>query len=237
MFKKFICIVLSAFIMLIGTVSVGAASKNEISLENMAQYYNLINGCSKTALKNYQDNDTVDVIAYCGLDLNSPKIMFYLSMYYFANDIDFEKITSDPEYCTQKISELDSYLSKKKISNSKASTFSEKYQSLILENKINLSTVGAYTFKAEKSIVEKILDDSSVDFVIVGTGFMLKQGDINADGKINQEDTKNIQLICAEIIKAQDSDEKEFIDYACDLDENEIITINDATALQQNLTA
>lgn len=237
MLKKFTCIALSALIMVLGTVCVSAKSKSEFSLENLNEYCTLINGCSKASLKNYNDEDVLDAIAYCGLDLKSPKVMFYLSMYYFGNDIDVSKITSDPTYCTQKIIGLDSYLSKKGIANSKSDSFLENYQSLIYENKLKFSTVGAYTFKAKKSTLINMLNDGYADFVIVGTGFMLKQGDVNADGKINEQDVNSIQLVCANTMETNDLDEEKFINYACDLNNDDKITVNDVTALQQNMTA
>lgn len=94
-------------------ICVSATSKADFSLENAKEYFTLMNGCSRTTLKNYNDEDTVDAIVYCGLDLSSPKIMFYLSMFYIANDIDTEKITADPAYCTQIIGNLNAYLEKK----------------------------------------------------------------------------------------------------------------------------
>ena len=101
MLKKFTCTALAVSIMISGMICVSATSKADFSLENAKEYFTLMNGCSRTALKNYNDEDTVDAIVYCGLDLSSPKIMFYLSMFYIANDIDTEKITADPAYCTQ----------------------------------------------------------------------------------------------------------------------------------------
>ena len=188
MLKKFTCTALAVSIMISGMICVSATSKADFSLENAKEYFTLMNGCSRTALKNYNDEDTVDGIVYCGLDLSSPKIMFYLSMFYIANDIDTEKIT-------------------------------------------------AYTFKAKKTVVQKMLDDGNTDFVIVGTGFMLKECDVNADGKINDNDVKTVQNLSADIIKTECSDEEKFVLYSADLDDNGKININDATALQQKMTA
>ena len=112
MLKKFTCTALAVLIMISGMICVSATSKADFSLENAKEYFTLMNGCSRTALKNYNDEDTVDAIVYCGLDLSSPKIMFYLSMFYSANDIDTEKITADPAYCTQIIGNLNAYLKK-----------------------------------------------------------------------------------------------------------------------------
>ena len=85
--------------------------------------------------------------------------------------------------------------------------------------------------------LQKMLDDGNTDFVIVGTGFMLKECDVNADGKINDNDVKTVQNLSADIIKTECSDEEKFVLYSADLDDNGKININDATALQQKMTA
>lgn len=237
MLKKFTCTVLSVIVALLSAVCVTAASKADFSIEKADEYFTLMNGCSRMSLKNYGSDDVVDVIAYCGLDFSSPKIMFYLSMFYIANNIDTQKMATDPEYSTQIINNLNGYLLKKGIENKRASKFMEKYSGDILEKKLNFSTVGAYTFRARKSVAETMLDDGNTDFVIVGTGFMLKECDVNADGKINDNDVKTVQNLSADIIKTECSDEEKFVLYSADLDDNGKININDATALQQKMTA
>lgn len=236
MLKKILCTVLSVILLLMGTVCAEAASENNFSLDKVGEYFTLMNGCSRVALKNYGDKDVVDAIVYCGLDLSSPKIMFYLSMFYITNNIDTQKLTADPEYCTQIITKLDSYLSERGIANSKANEFVKKYQGEIYQNKLSFPTVGAYTFKTEKQVAEKMLDEGYTDFVIVGTGFMLRQGDANADGKIDNKDVKYIQSINAELVKPEKAEEKKFTEFACDLCGDGKININDVTALQQKLT-
>lgn len=237
MLKKFTCTVLSAVILLSGTVCAGVTSKNDFSLQKVDEYFSLMNGCSRISLENYSNEAVVDAIAYCGLDLNSPRIMFYVSVFYLANNIDTAKITSDPAYSTQIISSLDSYLSEKGIANSRSGEFYKRYKGEINQSKLSFSTVGAYTFKAKKSVVEKMLDDSCVDFIIVGTCFMLKQGDVNADGRIDLKDLQSIQSITADIIKTENAEEKKFFAFAGDLNGDGKININDATSLQQKLTA
>lgn len=237
MLKKFTCAVFAAIVLLTSSVYASAASKNDFSIEKADEYFTLMNGCSLTALQNYESNDVVDAIAYCGLDTGSPKIMFYLYMFYISNGIDTEKITSDPVYSTQIISNLNGYLAKKGIKNSRADNFREKYGNEFYEQKLNFSTVGAYTFKAKKSVVEKMIDDSDVDFVIVGTGFMLKQCDVNADGKVNDKDVKAIQNLSINETKTEREDKQKFLIYSADLNGDGKININDATMLQQKLTA
>lgn len=237
MLKKFTCTVLSVIVALLSAVCVTAASKADFSIEKADEYFTLMNGCSRMSLKNYGSDDVVDVIAYCGLGFSSPKIMFYLSMFYIANDIDTEKITADPAYCTQIIGNLNAYLEKKGIVNGKSDEFFSNYKNEISQNKLKFSTVGAYTFKAKKTVVQKMLDDGNTDFVIVGTGFVLKECDVNADGKINDNDVKTVQNLSADIIKTECSDEEKFVLYSADLDDNGKININDATALQQKMTA
>ena len=127
MLKKFTCTVLSVIVALLSAVCVTAASKADFSIENADEYFTLMNGCSRMSLKNYGSDDVVDVIAYCGLDFSSPKIMFYLSMFYIANNIDTQKMAADPEYSTQIINNLNGYLLKKGIENKRASEFMEKY--------------------------------------------------------------------------------------------------------------
>lgn len=237
MLKKFTCTALAVSIMISGMICVSATSKEDFSLENAKEYFTLMNGCSRTALKNYNDEDTVDAIVYCGLDLSSPKIMFYLSMFYIANDIDSEKITADPAYCTQIIGNLNAYLEKKGIVNGKSDEFFSNYKNEISQNKLKFSTVGAYTFKAKKTVVQKMLDDGNTDFIIVGTGLVLKECDVNADGKIDIKDVKTIQSLSTESVGGNREDEQKFLIYSADLNSDGKININDATLLQQKLTA
>lgn len=237
MLKKFTCTALAVSIMISGMICVSATSKADFSLDNAKEYFTLMNGCSRTALKNYNDEDTVDSIVYCGLDLSSPKIMFYLSMFYIANDIDTEKITADPAYCTQIIGNLNGYLEKKGIVNGKSDEFFSNYKNEISQNKLKFSTVGAYTFKAKKTVVQKMLDDGNTDFVIVGTGLVLKECDVNADGKIDIKDVKTIQSLSTESVGGNREDEQKFLIYSADLNRDGKININDATLLQQKLTA
>lgn len=235
MLKKLVCAALSAIIMLIGTLSAGAVSLNDLSDESLDEYCTLINGCSRAALRNYEDNDVIDAVVYCGLDLKSPQMMFYVSMYYFANDVDVEKMISDPKYSTQMVSGFDSYLARKGVTNAEADEFIKKYQPLISKSKLSFPTVGAYTLKAKKSVVEKMLDEGRADFVIAGSGFMLKQGDVNVDGKTDLEDIKAMQAISADLSEVSNADESKFRIYACDLNGDGEIDINDVTALQQTM--
>ncbi len=235
MLKKLVCAALSAIIMLIGTLSAGAVSLNDLSDESLDEYCTLINGCSRAALRNYEDNDVIDAVVYCGLDLKSPQMMFYVSMYYFANDVDVEKMISDPKYSTQMVSGFDSYLARKGVTNAEADEFIKKYQPLISKSKLSFPTVGAYTLKAKKSVVEKMLDEGRADFVIAGSGFMLKQGDVNVDGKTDLEDIKAMQAISADLSEVSNADESKFRIYACDLNGDGKIDINDVTALQQTM--
>lgn len=237
MLKKFTCTVLSVIVALLSAVCVTAASKADFSIEKADEYFTLMNGCSRMSLKNYGSDDVVDVIAYCGLDFSSPKIMFYLSMFYIANNIDTQKMAADPEYSTQIINNLNGYLLKKGIENKRASKFMEKYSGDILVKKLNFSTVGAYTFRARKSVAEKMLDDSNADFIIVGTGLVLKECDVNADGKIDIKDVKTIQSLSTESVGGNREDEQKFLIYSADLNSDGKININDATLLQQKLTA
>lgn len=237
MLKKLTCVIISAVVLIMSTVCVFAKSYDKSSFENAEEYFALINGCSSVTLKNYDNDDVVDAIVYCGLDLSNPKIMFYLSMFYISNNIDKEKLTSDPTYSTQIVKNLNDYLANKGVENSKSDDFVKKYNSEILENKLNFPVIGAYTLKAKKTVVQKMLDDSNTDFVIVGTVFMLSQGDVNADGKINSNDVKSLQCLTAELIKSGSSLEEQFYLYSADLNGDGKININDATALQQKLTA
>ena len=72
MLKKFTCTALAVSIMISGMICVSATSKAAFSLENAKEYFTLMNGCSRTALKNYNDEDTVDAIvsvSYTHLDV------------------------------------------------------------------------------------------------------------------------------------------------------------------------
>ena len=58
---------LAVLIMISGMICVSATSKADFSLENAKEYFTLMHGCSRTALKNYNDEDTVDAIVYLSL--------------------------------------------------------------------------------------------------------------------------------------------------------------------------
>ena len=82
-----------------------------------------------------------------------------------------------------------------------------------------------------------MLDDSNADFIIVGTGLVLKECDVNADGKIDIKDVKTIQSLSTESVGGNREDEQKFLIYSADLNSDGKININDATLLQQKLTA
>ena len=239
MFKKLTAFFLTFILASLSVVNVNAldiTSGQNFSPEALNDYFTLINGCSQAALKNYEDDEYVEGVVYSGLDITNPQIIFHVTMFYFSNGVDFEKLTSDAVYSTNLADRLDSYLAEKGIINTKSSEFLKKYNMAIKDNlKLKFPTLGAYTFRTKKQNMEKMLDDESTDFVIAGSVFMLKKGDINSDGKINNNDAVLIQEIIAKNYSYTNSDEEQFIQYSSDLNEDGVLNVNDVTVLQQTI--
>lgn len=238
-FKLFLSLVLSVVLFSVSTVSVAVSQpfeNNSFSPEKLGDYYTLINGCSQSALKNFDEGEEIEAVVYSGLDIKKPLTVFYVMLFYVTNRVDFDKLTSDPVYSTGIVTDLDDYLKNRGVKNEKSQEFlSEYYDEIKATVKLRFDTVGGFTFTAKKETVEKMLADECTDFVIAGSVFMLSQGDLNSDGKKNGKDVLIIQNVLAENYSYANSDEQTFIQYSADTNSDSVIDIDDATQLQLSM--
>ena len=75
-----------------------------------------------------------------------------------------------------------------------------------------------------------MLADKNTDFVIVGSSFMLKKGDLNSDGNIDNKDVRILNNVISKKYSYLNALEKKFIEYSSDYNEDKHSDINDVTA-------
>ena len=234
--KKITVIFLAFLLSLSSVISVNAKEDKDIklfSVETVNKYCELINGCSYAALRRYDDNEPIDAVVYSGLDITDPKILFNAGVFYVSNGVDFSKLTSDSAYSTNLAKKFDKQLKEKGILNTKAQKFYKCYSDSFKESvKLKFDTLGAYTFKAKKQDIEKMLADENTDFVIAGSEFMLKKGDLNSDGNLDKKDVRILNNVISKKYSYLNSLEEKFIEYSSDYNEDEYSDVNDVTALQ-----
>lgn len=237
--KKTTAIFLVFLLSLSSVISVNAKEENDINLfsvETINNYCELINGCSYAALRRFDDNEPIDVVVYSGLDITDPKTLFNAGVFYVSNGVDFSKLTSDTTYSTNMAKKFDKQLKEKGVVNTKAQKFYKCYSDSFKETiKLKFDTLGAYTFKAKKQDIEKMLADENTDFVIAGSEFMLKKGDLNSDGILDKKDVRILNNVISKKYSYFNSLEENFVKYSSDFNEDEYSDINDVTALQIRL--
>lgn len=234
--KRITIVLLALLLSLYSSISVDAKEKSDISLfsvDTINNYCELINGCSYAALKRFEDNEYIDAVVYSGLDITDTKILFNVGVFYVSNGVNFSKLTTDTSYSTNLAKKLDNELKEKGIVNTKAENFYKTYLNTFKDTiKLKFNTLGAYTFKAKKQDIEKMLADKNTDFVIVGSSFMLKKGDLNSDGNIDNKDVRILNNVISKKYSYLNTLEKKFIEYSSDYNEDKHSDINDVTALQ-----
>ena len=80
------------------------------------------------------------------------------------------------------------------------------------------------------------MDNDKVDFVLAGGGVPANMKDLNLDGKTGEKDARLIQQYLTKLVTYSDSDEKEYIKFACDINGDKKINIIDATAIYEKLS-
>lgn len=233
--KKSVAFLVSVLIAILSVFTVGVSNFNLsdfLKQETFDEYYKIINGCSQTTLKKFADDEVLDVVIYSGLDI-SPSIIAKTTMFYLKNNIDTEKLTTDVTYSTKMAKKLDDYFESKKVVNTKSEELLKVYGDILKKNsRLFLPTLGAFTLSLPKSKILEFMSNDNVSFVIVGNHFVLKKGDINSDDYINYKDCVIVQQYIAENYGFDNNEEKAFLNYSSDFDENGVVDINDVTKMQ-----
>lgn len=212
------------------TSTASAFDMNYLSSDGMELAYRIVNGYSKLAYKNGLNEKKTAV--YCGLDVTEPYLLTIGGVYLLTHKIDFDKLLVDNEYAVEKVAELDKYLSKMGVKNEKAKKFKENFKKTYNIELKGFDAVGMYFIESDAKFSEKLMKNEFVDFVMAGGEVPKTMKDLNLDGKSNEADAQLIQKYIARSISYEDEEEKEYIEFACDINGDKKINIMDATELE-----
>lgn len=233
--KRFVAIGL-ALIVTITAFVLGTGKANAFELEDIKNEdrmnlgYSIINGYSKLSaskgLKSYEKT-----AVYSGLDVTRPYNIALVGTFYFTHFVDLERVMTDNDYAMSLIEKLNGYMSTFGVKNDRA----ESLKAELNEKKIPIlesyDTVGLYIIKTDSNTAETLMQNSKVDFVFAGGEVPPTMKDLNMDGKSDKKDVPLIQKFIAKDYTYSDSDEKEYIQFACDINDDKKVDINDATQL------
>ena len=215
------------------TVKAVGLDKEKMTAKGMELGFSIINGYTKLALKNDNSKVVNKNACYVGLDISNPYLIVLIGLFYISNNLDTTRILEDNSYAMEKISELNNYLESKGIKNEKAEQFKVEY----LNNKkiINsFDTIGLYIFEDENPDMLALIQNPKVDFVMTGGEIPKSMKDLNIDGRSDKKDALLIQDYLCKNLVYKDKDENEYIKYACDINGDKKINIQDVTDLQRN---
>lgn len=215
----------------VGTGDAKAFDLNDIKSESrMDLGYSIINGYSKLSerkgLKSY-DKSAV----YSGLDITSPYNIALAGTFYFSHFVDLERLMTDNDYALSLIKQLDGYMSKFGVKNDRAAALKSELEEKKIQVLDSYDTVGMYIIKTDSETAEALMKDSKVDFVFAGGEVPPTMKDLNMDGKSDSRDAPLIQQFLAEELVLSDKDENEYIKFACDINGDKSLDINDVTEL------
>lgn len=230
--KKIISIVLAISMLFSLSVSAVAFDTSYLDEKGVKLGYSIINGYSKLALKNTDSKAYRQTAVYLGLDITNAGLLMNLGWFYISKGVDLERILVDNDYAVSKFTELDKFAKDKGYKNPRAVDYRKKLEGQHKKIYTALDTVGLYIFECSKSETEKILNSKDVDAVLAGGRVPQSMKDINLDGKSDYIDAEYIQKYLAKQLSYKDAEEREYIKYACDIDGDKSININDATLLQ-----
>ncbi|MCQ2515047.1 MAG: hypothetical protein MJ089_08175 [Ruminococcus sp.] len=198
--------------------------------EGMALGYAVINGYSKMYYRNVGDPNGKAVV-YSGLEI-TPYVITMCGMYILSHGIDVDKFLSDNDYAMQNIENLNSYFSKIGIKSKRAEKFKQSIKDKNIKFAYSYDNVGIYIFDCNEDMAYSLIDDNEyVDFVLVGGKVPDNMKDLNFDGITDKKDAKLIQHYLAGDLELVDNDEKEYAQYASDINKDKSIDINDVTEI------
>lgn len=215
-----------------GRFKASAFDTDYISKDGMALGYSIINGYSKLAVKNNAVTTGKSAV-YSGLDITNPYILTLAGMFYIGGNIDIDKVITDNSYALSAIEKLDSFLKSMRVKNERA----EKLKSEMINKKYKITssfdTLGLYIFETDKTYSLDLMNCENVDFVLAGGEVPKSMKDLDFDGKSGSSDVVLIQKYLVKDLQYSDSDEMEYVKFACDINGDKELNINDATYLQR----
>lgn len=192
--------------------------------------FSIINGYSKLSAQQ-RLNDYFSAVVYSGLDLNNPYFIMLAGIFYFTNGVDIDRVMTDHAYALEKAEKLDGFIKSMSISNERAEELKEKLKSKGIKINSSLDSLGIIFISADEKQAEELYSDSSVDFVLAGGKVPSSMKDLNMDGKSDRNDAVYIQKHLAKMLKYEDSDIEEYIKYACDINGDKELNIDDVSSL------
>ena len=235
LFKRIISAILTlsiAFSTLISTtITASAFDTSYISEDGMELGYSIINGYSKLSVKNGLTSYEKSAV-YGGLDISNPYIITLVGIFYITNGVDLDKAMQSNDYALNMISRLDGYLKSMGVSNEKAKALKSEIQNSNAKIISAFDTAGLYIIETDAQYCESLMENKNVDFVLSGGQVPKSMKDLNFDGKSDALDGKYIQEYLAKLLRYSDSDETEYLKFACDINGDKEIDILDVTELQ-----
>lgn len=214
------------------TVTASAFDTSYISNDGMKLGYSIINGYSKLSAKSGFTSYEKSAI-YSGLDVSSPYVITLIGVFYVTKGIDIDKAINNNEYTLEVIEKLDLFLNKMGVSNDRAKALKAELEKNNINIETAFDTAGLYIINADEDYCKNLLNNENVDFVLSGGKVPVSMKDLNFDGKSDEQDGIIIQKYLTEELKYEDPDEKAYIEYACDMNGDTKININDASETQR----
>lgn len=213
------------------TITASAFDTSYISKDGMKLGYSIVNGYSKLSSKNGLTSYKKSAV-YSGLDVSNPYVITLVGLFYLTNKVDLDKAMQSNDYALSMISKLNEYLKSMGIKNEKSQTLKSEIQNSDAKIVSAFDTAGLYIIEADSNYCESLMSNENVDFVLSGGQVPKSMKDLNFDGKSNTTDGKYIQEYLVKIYDDLDSDEIEYLKFACDINGDKKIDILDVTELQ-----
>ncbi len=218
----------------IGSFSASAFDMDYISKDGLELGYSIVNGYSKLSTK-AGSNSYSKTAVYSGLDISSPYIIALAGVFFLTSGIDFDKVITDNDYTMQMAGKLEAFINKMGVKNEKAKALKAE----LSEDKINIvssfDSLGLFIIEADNTIATKLMENKRVDFILAGGEVPKNMKDLNMDGKTDGKDAQLIQQYLSKLVTYSDSDEKEYIKFACDIDKDKKINIIDANEIYKKI--
>ncbi len=236
--KRVISLVLtfafSLSVLNIGSFSASAFDMDYISKDGLELGYSIVNGYSKLSTK-AGSNSYSKTAVYSGLDISSPYIIALAGVFFLTSGIDFDKVITDNDYTMQMAGKLEAFINKMGVKNEKAKALKAE----LSEDKINIvssfDSLGLFIIEADNTIATKLMKNERVDFVLAGGEVPKNMKDLNMDGKTDGKDAVLIQQYLSKLVTYSNSDEKEYIKFACDINKDKKINIIDANEIYKKI--
>lgn len=218
----------------IGSFSASAFDMDYISKDGLELGYSIVNGYSKLSTK-AGSNSYSKTAVYSGLDISSPYIIALAGVFFLTSGIDFDKVITDNDYTMQMAGKLEAFINKMGVKNEKAKALKAE----LSEDKINIvssfDSLGLFIIEADNTIATNLMENKRVDFVLAGGEVPKNMKDLNMDGKTDGKDAVLIQQYLSKLVTYSDSDEKEYIKFACDINKDKKINIIDANEIYKKI--